>query len=116
MAKQIDPAVLTLVKTDWEKAPRGGKTWAVESWAARLNVSFQTLYKAMNTGRKRKKGERKHAKVEEAARVIAQIKARPPEHKGQIVTKDAIKLALDNGKIDDSFADVHPVTFDRIMR
>ena len=115
MAKQIDPAVLALVKSDWEDAQYGGKTSALQGWAKRLGVNYKTLYKTLEIGQERT-GERKIEGLEEAVRIVAQIKACPPEHKGQIITKDAIKLALDNGKIDSRFVDVHYSTFDRVMR
>jgi hypothetical protein len=115
VAKQIDPAVVALVKKDWQDAPYREKSETIRKWADRLGVSYQTLYKGMGAGRKRK-GERKVAGIEEAARIVAQIKARPPEHKGQIVTVDAIELAIKNGVIEQSFADIHPATFDRVIR
>jgi hypothetical protein len=115
VAKQIDPAVLGLMKSDWAGVSFGGKTKLVADWAKKLGVSPQTLYKSLEVGRKRV-GERMIEGLEAAARVVAQIKARPPEHKGQIVTTDAIKLALENEKIDARFADVHPATFDRVIR
>lgn len=115
MAESIDPSVLNLAIRDWEDAPYGGKTAAIKGWAKRLKIGYQALYDSMPVKQKRI-GERKLVGIEDAARIVAQIKARPPEHKGQIVTKDALKLAVDNGVIDECFADVHYSTFDRVIR
>lgn len=113
MAKCIDPAMLAMVKNDWVAAGRGAKTMVIKKWAELLDVSPQTLYKAMETGRKRK-GERKIDGLEEAALIVAQIKARPPEHRGQITTKDAVDIAVANGLITEDLAVV--ATFDRVIR
>jgi len=115
MARQIDPAILSLVKTDLANAAYGGKTLIMKSWADRLGVSPQSLYREFPTGRTRK-GERKLEGIEDAAIIVAKIKARPPEHRGQITTVDALRIAIDNHLIPDTLVDVPASTYDRVLR
>ncbi|MEN6375354.1 MAG: hypothetical protein ABFD75_11330 [Smithella sp.] len=115
MAKQIDPVILNMVKTDLANAPSGGRTTVMQSWAKRLDVSPQSLYRVFPAGRTRK-GERKIAGIEEAAITVAKIKARPPEHRGQITTADALRIALDNNLIPSTLSAVPSGTFDRVLR
>lgn len=115
MSSQIEPAILSLVKTDLANAPRGGKTYVLQSWAARLDVSPQTLYRAFPAGRARK-GKRKLLGIEDAALTVAKIKARPPEHRGQIATADALKIAIGNGLIPEALTTVPASTYDRVIR
>ncbi|MFZ2949192.1 MAG: hypothetical protein WA003_06875, partial [Desulfuromonadaceae bacterium] len=115
MAKQIDPAMLAIVKRDLNAAPQGGRTQVMQGWAARLDISVQSLYRSIPQGRKRE-GARQIDGIESASLIVAQIKSRPPEHRGQIATVDAVKLAIENGLIDESFSDVHVGTFDRVLR
>jgi len=118
MAKVIDPAVLAMVKTDLDGCPRGGRSKVVADWAGRLGISYQTLYRSIPaTGKragKKRAGGRKIEGIEKAALLVAQVKSRPPEHRGQITTKDAVKIAVENGLIPAEMA--HAATFDRVIR
>jgi hypothetical protein len=113
MAKSIDPAMLAMVKSEWAGAGFGYRTQVIEKWAKLLDVSKQTLYKAVDTGRKRT-GKRLIDGIEEAALIVAQIKSRPPEHRGQLTTQDAVDIAVTNKLITEGLA--HVATFDRIIR
>lgn len=115
MAKAIDPAVLTMVIHDWRNAPQGHKTTVIDGWAARLDVSAATLYRSLPRTRHRK-AARKIKGIEDAARVVAAIKCRPPEHRGRLTTEQAVRLALSNGEIPSSLAQVPAATFDRVIR
>jgi len=115
MASQIDPAILSLVKTDLANAAYGEKTMIIQGWAARVGVSPQSLYREFPTGRTRA-GARKLLGIEDAAIMVARIKARPPEHRGQITTADALRIAIDNHLIPDALTGVPPSTFDRVIR
>lgn len=116
MAKAIEPFILQQVIGDWKAAPQGHKTQAVADWAKRLGIATETLYKAIPTGRVRRKGDRIIKGIEDAAATIAAIKRRPPEHRGEITTADAVKIALSNGALSESYADVSISSFDRTMR
>jgi len=115
MSSQIDPAILSLVQTDLANAARGERTMVIQSWAARLDVSPQSLYRKFPTGRIRT-GKRQLAGIEDAARIVARIKARPPEHRGQITTADALQIAIGNHLIPDALTGVPPSTYDRVIR
>lgn len=115
MAKAIDPAVLAMVLHDWRNAPQGHKVFVLDGWAGRLDVATATLYRALPKQRERQSA-RKIAGIEEAAQVVAAIKCRPPEHRGKISTEQAQRLAVQNGELGASFAEVHPSTFDRVIR
>ncbi len=118
MAKSIDPAVLAMVKTDLAGCPKGGRTKVVAGWAHRLGMSYQTLYRSIPaTGKragKKRAGVRQIEDIEQAALLVAQVKSRPPEHRGQITTKDAVEIAVANGLIPAGMA--HVATFDRVIR
>ncbi|MFZ4703555.1 MAG: hypothetical protein ACOYMG_26225, partial [Candidatus Methylumidiphilus sp.] len=118
MAKAIEPFILQQVVGDWKAAPQGSKTQVVVEWAGRLGIATETLYRAIPTGRVRRKGDRQIDGIEQAATLIAALKRRPPEHKGEIATVDALKIALNpaNELLPERFAGVSTSTFDRIMR
>lgn len=116
MSKLFEPFILSQVVGDWKAAPHGSKTQVVDQWAKRLGVATQTLYRELPVKRLRTKGKRLIKGIEKHAGTVAAIKRRPPEHKGEIGTKHAVKLAIDNGLIPEEMADVSIGTFDRIMR
>jgi len=117
-ARDIDPSFISLIVADWEKQPHGQKGIVVQKWATILGVCKQTVQKVLpkNPKRKKREGERKIAGLEDATRIVAMLKYRAPEHRGTIPTRDALENAILNGKIGPEFADVHPSTFDRVMR
>ena len=114
--RDIDPAVLAMIRGDWEKAPYGKKTETLEFWSIRAEVDLATIYRGLNIGRKRKKGERKIDGIEKAAKVVAMLKYSAPEHRGIISTQDAQENAVLNGLIDPRFADIPPATFNRVIK
>ncbi|HIJ95809.1 MAG TPA: hypothetical protein HPP94_08760 [Desulfuromonadales bacterium] len=116
MSKALEPYILALVVDEWKTAPFGTKRQVVNDWAERLGISPETLYRSMPTDRIRRKGDVKIEGIVAAAATIAAIKRRPPEHKGEITTAAAVKIALENGAIAESYADVSISTFDRTMR
>jgi len=111
----IEAATLQMVKRDLERAPHGGKTHLAKKWAKCLKMSVQTLYRHLEIGQERQ-GERQIKGIEAAARLIAQLKVRPPEHRGRISTAQAVKNALDNGILEERFASVSVGTWDRVIR
>lgn len=115
MATSIAPDILQQIITAWNDAPYGHKAAVVEKWAVMISTTPQTLYRHLPTNRERK-GERQIEGIEEAARVVAMIKNRPPEHRGVISTADALSIALINKKIDARFKDTNYSTFDRVIR
>jgi len=118
MAKSIDPAALAMMKRDLDACPKGGRAEVVKDWAKRLGMSYQTLYRSVPSDSKRKakkrEGGRKIEDIEKAALLVAQVKNRPPEHRGQITTRDAVQIAVENGLIPEGLA--HVATFDRVIR
>jgi len=113
MAKAIDPAMLDLMKSEMATIPRGGRVAKMAQWAELLDVHVSTLYGALPATRVRT-GTRSIAGIEEAALIVAMIKNRPPEHRGQIATKDAVKIAVGNGLVPLGMA--CDGTFDRVIR
>uniref|UniRef100_C6E6U0 Uncharacterized protein n=1 Tax=Geobacter sp. (strain M21) TaxID=443144 RepID=C6E6U0_GEOSM len=111
----IEPAVLAMIKRDYEGAPYGGKTAAAKKWAGLLQTTPQTIYRHLDIGRERK-GERKIENLEEKARIIAQLKCSPPDHRGFITTAQAVDNAIKNGLLEPEYADVHIGTWDRVIR
>lgn len=120
MARDLDPALVAQARGEWEATGHGGKSTVLKAWAARLGVSFQTLYRALppeaKGARARAKGSRKIQGIEEAARVVARLKVMPPEHRGTVTTPNAVANAIANGLLPQGFGEVHVSTFDRVIR
>lgn len=114
--RDIEPAVLAMIRNDWERAPYGKKTETLEFWGIRVGVDKATIYRGLGIGRNRKKGERKIDGIEAAAKVVAMLKYSAPEHRGIIATRDAKENAVLNGLIEPRFADIPVATFDRVIR
>jgi len=112
----IAPDYLDGLRRDWQAAPYGTKAEVVQKWADRLGCTAQSLYRHLETRRQRQRGDYVIAGIEEAVKTVAQIKKRPPEHKGELTTEDALKIALDCGAIAPEMRAVSPSTFNRIMR
>ncbi|WP_027390882.1 DDE-type integrase/transposase/recombinase [Chrysiogenes arsenatis] len=115
MARAIDPAMLAMMQADWRAAGAGMRTRVVQQWAERLGVSVAALYRALPRQRTHE-SSRKIEGIEDAARVVAAIKCRPPEHRGRLTTEQALRLAVENGSLEPRFGEVHPSTFDRVIR
>lgn len=112
----IEPGILQQIITEWQDALFRHKTAVINRWSCITGVGYQTIYKAMPTAKRDRKGERKTPGIEEAARIIATIKNSAPEHRGVLSTKDAKRIALINNKIDAGFKDTHYSTFDSVIR
>lgn len=117
-ARDIDPIVMEMILGDWRSASTGHKSAVVKRWAERIGVHWQTIYRALPTSRERSKdkGKRKIEEIEEAAKMVAQLKYSAPEHRGIISTRDAQENAVLNGLIGAEFAAVPTATFDRVIR
>lgn len=115
MTTTIEPGVMQQIIDDWSAAPRKHKGTVVAKWAAMIGVAPQTIYRKLPTNRQRE-GKRRIPGIEEAARIIAQLKNAPPDHRGVISTEDAVKLALRNAQIDSALEPVSTGTWDRVMR
>ena len=111
----IEPAVLQMIRTDWMIASATRtQSKVIRKWAEQLGCSYNTLYRRLGVGRKRK-GARKIGNIEDYALIVAQIKKRPPKNRGEITTEDAIEIAVGNGLIPSDMRGKKP-TFDRVMR
>jgi signal peptidase I len=111
----IETTTLNMVKRDLARIGHGGKSIVAKKWAGLLKISVQTLYRHLEIGRQRK-GERQIEGIEERARLIAQLKCAPPDHRGRITTAQAVKNALANGILGPEYADVSIGTWDRVIR
>ena len=91
----LDPATLRQIKAEWAGAPRGSKSAVVQKWAEFCGVNPATVYRQLNANgsKKRVKRARKIEDVEAQAALVASIKKRPPEHRGEICTADAVEIA-----------------------
>ena len=98
-----------------DRAGHGGRTNVAAKWAELLKCCKQTIYRQLDIGRVRT-GERQIEGVEEKARLIAQLKCTPPDHRGRITTAQAVKNALANGILEEEYAEVSIGTWDRVIR
>lgn len=112
----LDAAVISQIRYEWQRAPFRGKRKMVETWADNLNCSVNTLYSYLKTGRQRRKGDHKIKDIEDAVKIVAQIKKRPPKEIGELSMDQAVKLAIENKLIPKNMKDVSISTFNRILR
>ncbi len=96
--KSLNPEITELIRIDWQSAPFGHKTGVIKRWADKIGCSEQTLYRQIETGRKRT-GERKIKDIETYVLAVAHIKKKPPASLGEISTDQAIDIAVGNGLI-----------------
>lgn len=87
------------VRKEWMMAPRGQKGWVVSKWARVAGCTAKTLYKHLNTGRKRRSGDRRIEDIEYYATVVHQIKKCVPGDNGEISTDQALDRAIDDGLV-----------------
>jgi len=97
-----DPFIIATAKFEWNSAPYGEKTKIIKKWADLIGCSYKSLYACMDTGRKRKKGDYRIQGIEDYARIVHQIKKKPPEHLGEISCDQAIAIAIQEGLVPDS--------------
>lgn len=98
----IDPAMVLEVRKEWMNAPRGQKSQVVKKWADIAGCTAKTLYKYLNTGRKRRSGDRRIKDIEHYALIVHQIKKCVPGDNGELSTDQALALAIDDGLVPDS--------------
>ena len=98
----IDAFVMDQVKQDWLLAPRGHKTRIIQKWAQVVGCTAKTLYGMLDTGRKRKGGDRRIEGIEESAWIVHQVKKKSPEQFGEISTDQALRKAIRDGLVSDS--------------
>lgn len=113
---RLTDSVKDQVRTEWQSAPFGSKSGVIARWAAFLKCSHQTIYRALQIGRKRL-GERKIKGIDTAARTVARVKKRFPKSiASRINTRQAIQIAIIFGLIPKEMESVSPCTFNRIIR
>jgi len=95
----LEPDVFNQILRDWRAAPYGMKSKIVNKWAEILNCSYDALYRQLDIGRKRRKGDRLIEHIEDYVRIIFQIKKKPPEQHGEVGTGQAVRIAIDNGLV-----------------
>jgi len=112
----LTPSTIEQIRHDWQNASFGAKTTVVDKWAESLGCSNQKLYRLLDIGRHRKKGDYKIDGLKEATEILAQVKKNLPKDAGELSTDQALKIAVDNGLIPKSMEGVCVSTFDRVMR
>jgi hypothetical protein len=111
----IEPIIRDGFRNDWRSAPFGARSSVVQKWAEYLCCSKKTLYRQLDTGRNREKGQYQIPEIEDYVRIVFQIKKKPPEALGEITTEQAIRIAIENGLIPEGMKN-RSSTFDRIGR
>ena len=112
---RLDRKVVETIKYDWASAPYGAKSKIIGGWADQLDCTMQTVYRKLGIGRAHIKGERRIENIEDYVQIVAQIKKKPPENKGEITTEQAIRLGVKDKVIPASMIG-RASTVDRIMR
>ena len=123
--KQIDPALLNEMYSEWQAAPGGGKSYTVQKQAESLGIAFGTLYKMYRRmgfkmqQRKEKitKGQSKIEGLDAMAEQVARIRAFIPARAGRKPSLEiTIRKAIENGMLPESAQDISSSTFARILR
>jgi len=103
------------MRSEWEKARIGEKSGLITIWADNLECSVQTLYRHLGIKRERK-GKPKIDNIIKYARIVAEIKKKPPGDAGELTTDQAVQIALDCKVIPEDMRSVSISTFDRVAR
>ncbi len=117
---KLNESMLAQVRAEWRSAPHGLKSAVIAGWAEALHYSYQSIYRRLRTGRKRKRsdaGRHKIAGIGAAAKVVFQIKiSMPKAGAGKITTGQAVKLAIAAGLVPKEMESVSIATFNRVIR
>lgn len=103
------------MRSEWKKARIGEKSGLITKWAGKLECSVQTLYRYLRIKRARK-GISQIENITKYARIVAEIKKRPPGDAGELTTDQAVEIAMANGAIPEEMRTVSISTFDRTAR
>lgn len=114
----FNPAYIQQARQEIFSAPYGEKTRMTKKWADLLGISTQHLHRLFNTAAKKSRRglSVKSAEYEEYAKIVFQIKNRPPEEAGTISTEDALAIAIKSGQLPETAAIVPVGTYNRIGR
>lgn len=113
----FDPAIIAQARIEIDNAPHGMKSEIADRWASLLKTTRQTLYRYINADNKRtRKGEPRKPEYHDWARIVFQIKKRPPEEAGEISTEDALAIAVKSGQLPDIALNVPVGTYNSIAR
>lgn len=113
----LRPEVLQQIFQEWKTAPHGSKTEILRRWSRVIGLSVQQLHRVLPKSEKRKrKAEPIRKEYWQWAEVVFAIKKRPPEGAGEIITEQAVRIAVQEGKIPEEALQVPVGTFDRIGR
>jgi len=112
----INPEVREQIRMDLMNAPHGHKTETIRRWAIIVGMKPQTIYSALDLNARARKSEPVRPELRDWAKIVAQVKKRPPEEAGEISTDQALKIAVDAGLLPAAAGGVHPSTIDRVMR
>lgn len=111
------PELIQQARKEIRFAPYGTKSEKAKQWAAILGVSMQHVYRIIEEKiKQRLRTGAVNQDYHNWAEIIFQIKKRPPEEAGEISTEDAVSIAVKQGLIPATAADVAAGTFDRIAR
>ncbi len=112
----INPEVMQQIKAELLTAPYGHKTETLTRWAIILQRPVPSLYRELELNARVRKGEPRRPELRDWAKIVAQVKKRPPEEAGEISTDQAVRIAIEAKLLPVSAMDVHVSTFDRVMR
>ncbi len=111
----IEPHILTAIRQEHEKAPRGQKGRVVDGWARMIGCSPTKIWNCLETGRMRKKNGWNEGQVA-AAEAVFIVKNMPPECAGIISTDQALDIAIDQGLIPEGVRPPSVSTINRMGR
>ena len=102
----LKPLILAEVSREWQEAPHGMKGHVIKSRASLFGISPNTLYKNINEfcqnpkkQTRSDKGKRKKPEREKWVWEIMQIKYAPPPGVKPLSTRDALRIAVENGLV-----------------
>lgn len=112
----INPEIMQQIRAELQTAPHGFRGELVARRAEMYGVSEATIYRSLQLKARTRKDAPKRPELWAAARIVAQIKKRPPTEAGEISTDQAMGIAVTEGHVGPWLIEEHPATINRCMQ
>lgn len=114
----FDPILIEQARREISGASFGGRTAKAAQWAELLGVTPKTIYRMIGDPARRRERRRPARRPEyhSWARIVFEVKKRPPEEAGELSTEDALALALRQGLVPQEAAQMPVATINAIAR
>jgi transposase InsO family protein len=113
----LPATLLEQIRRDIHSAPFKVKTARGKEWAQFVGMSYQNLCRSLNkTCKAKRQSTPSMPEYHEWARIVFAVKKSPPDGAGEISTDQAVRIAVEWGKLPGNALDVPIATYNRIAR